>query len=426
MSRYMNAYSVADVAAPTTSDGEWLQTASPWTTGSFSVATWFYRTSSTGTRPFFSMGRNNSSDYRAQASVSATLTGLAQSTLSSNASAPANSPSLNAWQHAVVIFNCTGTTVTSIRTVLNGDWASSTLSDITDRDIGVVLPNIIRISNQAALNSSSAFNGYVSEWAWWNKALSEAEVTALQTTYAGDVGGPVLYYPFDSSSLANEGSGGSTYDLTNYSSTYETSVGEPSLTGGGSVTISLVSDTTLNSGQTGITLTGSGFGDPQGTGKVYISPTDNIADSNKVEQTVNGWGNTSINITAVRGSLSHSTNLYVFVLKDGGTLSNSTGYIVQFNPDRKLKVLVHSSAAGATSVRGVVFTAPTGGQITGAEIGEFTSKTFEASLESGQAVLKVPIADFGGNSLTTSDTPVVLVRNDTNTTGIIQASIIEE
>jgi hypothetical protein len=92
---------------------------------------------------------------------------------------------------------------------------------------------------------------------------------------------------------------------------------------------------------------------------------------------------------------------------------------------KKLKLLVHSSAASAT-VDGIVFSYPTGGNLVGTEIGEFTSKQFDAALESGQARLKVPVADFGGTSLTTSDTPVVLVRNASNTTGLVQATVIEE
>jgi hypothetical protein len=94
---------------------------------------------------------------------------------------------------------------------------------------------------------------------------------------------------------------------------------------------------------------------------------------------------------------------------------------------KKLKLLAHADAQGDSGVAGVVFDAPTGSNITGPnKIGEFTGKTFEASLEGGKAVLKVPVADFGGSALTTSDTPVALVRNATNTTGIISCTVIEE
>lgn len=93
---------------------------------------------------------------------------------------------------------------------------------------------------------------------------------------------------------------------------------------------------------------------------------------------------------------------------------------------KKLKLLAHSSAASASSIAGVVFNAPSGSDITGTRIGEFTGAAFEASLESGQAVLKVAVSEFGGEALTTSDTPVALVRNATYTTGAVTASVIEE
>lgn len=94
---------------------------------------------------------------------------------------------------------------------------------------------------------------------------------------------------------------------------------------------------------------------------------------------------------------------------------------------KKLKLLANSSAASATGVAGVVFSAPTGTNITGTtRYGEFTGKTFESALESGKAVLKVPVADFGGTALTTASTPVALVRNTINTTGIVSCTVIEE
>ena len=93
---------------------------------------------------------------------------------------------------------------------------------------------------------------------------------------------------------------------------------------------------------------------------------------------------------------------------------------------KKLKLLVHSDAQSDASIAGVVFAAPGGSDITGAKIGEFTGAAFEASLEGGKAVLKVPVSDFSGTSLSTSDTPVALVRNTTDTTGLIAGTVIEE
>lgn len=95
------------------------------------------------------------------------------------------------------------------------------------------------------------------------------------------------------------------------------------------------------------------------------------------------------------------------------------------NTVKKLKLKIDASAAGATNVSGVVWAAQPGA-IAGAEIGEFTGQAFEAALEGGQAVLKVPVSAFGGGSLTVSDTPVALVRNATNTSGIVSCTVIEE
>lgn len=95
------------------------------------------------------------------------------------------------------------------------------------------------------------------------------------------------------------------------------------------------------------------------------------------------------------------------------------------NTVRKLKLKLEAAAAGATNISGVVWAAQTGA-IAGAEIGEFTGQTFEAVLEGGEAVLKVPVSAFGGGSLTLSDTPVALVRNATNTSGIVSCTVIDE
>lgn len=97
---------------------------------------------------------------------------------------------------------------------------------------------------------------------------------------------------------------------------------------------------------------------------------------------------------------------------------------------RKLKVLAHSDAQSKTGVTGVVFAAPSGSDITGARIGEFTGGAFSGSLESGQAVLKVPVADFEGDALTLADTPRVHFRYDDSGTlkgcGIAEATVIYE
>ncbi len=191
------------------------------------------------------------------------------------------------------------------------------------------------------------------------------------------------------------------------------------------VTVTNVSDTTLNDGQTSVTITGTDFQSTQGTGRVVISPTSDINNAGAVAQTVTSWGDTSITFTAVKGSLSLNTNLYLFVENDDDVV-NSTGYTVQFVGIKKLLVQLPTSAVGVTGISGVVWTKPGDTTQAGTEIGEFTGQSFESSAVGGYAVLKVPVSAFNGSSLTTSDTPVVLVQSSTHTTGLIEATIIEE
>ena len=88
-----------------------------------------------------------------------------------------------------------------------------------------------------------------------------------------------------------------------------------------------------------------------------------------------------------------------------------------------VKLLAHSSAASVTGVEGVVLNAARD-----TVIGEFTGQTFEASLESGEAVLLIDVADItpDGDTLTTSDTPIVFAYNATDSIiGPGSATVIE-
>lgn len=93
-----------------------------------------------------------------------------------------------------------------------------------------------------------------------------------------------------------------------------------------------------------------------------------------------------------------------------------------------VKILADSSAASATGVEVVVFSAPSGGNYVtgGTRYGSVNAQAFEATLESGNAVLKVPAEDVGCESLAVSTTVAALARNTTYTTGIVSATIIEE
>ncbi|MDJ0789287.1 MAG: hypothetical protein QNK05_20980 [Myxococcota bacterium] len=80
-----------------------------------------------------------------------------------------------------------------------------------------------------------------------------------------------------------------------------------------------------------VTITGADFEAVQGTGRVVISPADDINDVDAVAQTVTAWADTSVTIDAVRGSLAFGTQMYLFV-ENGSGNSNASGFLVQFEP----------------------------------------------------------------------------------------------
>ena len=93
-----------------------------------------------------------------------------------------------------------------------------------------------------------------------------------------------------------------------------------------------------------------------------------------------------------------------------------------------VKILADSPAASATGVEVVVYSAPSGSNyITGTtRYGSVNAQEFEAALESGSAVLKVLATDVGCGSLAAATTVAALARNTTYTTGMVEATIIEE
>ncbi len=77
--------------------------------------------------------------------------------------------------------------------------------------------------------------------------------------------------------------------------------------------------------QTNVVVTGSNFLTPQGTGKIELGSQASYGGT-LVEQTVDTWGNTSIQFDVVRGALDLGT-VYVWVTNDDGT-RNTTGFAV--------------------------------------------------------------------------------------------------
>lgn len=88
-----------------------------------------------------------------------------------------------------------------------------------------------------------------------------------------------------------------------------------------------------------------------------------------------------------------------------------------------LKLLAHSSAASESGVAGVVLNSAKT-----EVVGEFSGQAFEASLESGEAVLLVSTDDIApnGSALSIGDTPLVAAYNSTyGTVGLGSATVIE-
>lgn len=83
------------------------------------------------------------------------------------------------------------------------------------------------------------------------------------------------------------------------------------------------------------TISGTNFGASQGSGAVYLCPTDDVNDANREPQTIVSWSDTSITFTVTRGSLNYDTNLYLFVKENGGT-SNASGSVTQLKAGVKL------------------------------------------------------------------------------------------
>lgn len=198
-------------------------------------------------------------------------------------------------------------------------------------------PNYFNVGN-ASTAGGAPFRGKIAHVRAWNDYISSNTDLAIEGQYAthadavsagsSALGTPWIALEFGDGALTtNGGSTSATHTVTVNGATYTAG---PTLSGGASVAVSSVSDDTLDNGQTSVTITGSGFKTSQGSGKVIISPTDDVTDVNAVRQFVTTWSSdTSITFTAIRGTLQAGTQ-YLFVVNDDGD-SNTTGYPVSFN-----------------------------------------------------------------------------------------------
>jgi hypothetical protein len=117
------------------------------------------------------------------------------------------------------------------------------------------------------------------------------------------------------------------------------------------VTITDAGDEAFTAGETGVVIAGTNFGATQGAGKVWLSPTDNVAGAGRVQQTVTAWGDTSVTITVVRGALAFLTNLYLFVETNAAT-SNAAGHVVQLVPRVYIRETATALSGSAVALNG--------------------------------------------------------------------------
>lgn len=185
----------------------------------------------------------------------------------------------------------------------------------------------------------------------------------------------------------------------------------------GAATITLTPDpASVNVGATRqITISRSEVA-PAGAGVTY-NLTSSAPAVATVPATVNiaeGESDATFNVTGV--SLGGSVTITATNTADSGETDTSTVNVVA---QTKLKLLAHIDALGATAVKGAVFEAPAGGAMVGALIGEFTGAAFKSVSESGQAPLEIDVDDFGGTTLTTADTPVVVWEGTSSATSAL-------
>lgn len=92
---------------------------------------------------------------------------------------------------------------------------------------------------------------------------------------------------------------------------------------------------------------------------------------------------------------------------------------------RKLKAVIQSTAVGDTGIAGVVFAAPSGSDIVGARLGEFTGAA--AVADDSDAAVKVTLVSItGAEALAPGDSPRVYLQSATKNSPVLTATIVDE
>lgn len=218
--------------------GERATCPSPWNGGPITFSVWVRRTSTTS--QIISALINNTNGptgvpritFSTASSSTMTCTYAGDSGTTNNGTTDTYPGST--WFHVAVVFKGTGSNVlTQCAVAING--VLDTFSSASARDLA--LSSVI---DTLIIGSSSAnSNIELAHYAVFNGELTPTQVTELQTKLPTAITGitPVVYCPFLANAL-NQGSGGSTYDMTLTGATIDsTNDGSlPSLSSGGGTT----------------------------------------------------------------------------------------------------------------------------------------------------------------------------------------------
>ncbi len=190
------------------------------TTQSFTLAAWVYMTSTAGTEGIlgqagtastagflkYNSGSNGWSFLMTQTDVAAPVTDEA---------VLASSASLNTWTHLVGVYNATSG---SMRLYINGSLSATATHTVTWNATGKVIVGRLHWNN----TDQNYFDGQIDDVQVWNRALSDSDVSDLET--GATTAGPALRWDLDtgSGSTATDESGSNNYGTLGSAATWTT------------------------------------------------------------------------------------------------------------------------------------------------------------------------------------------------------------
>ncbi|MEE8306587.1 MAG: hypothetical protein V3R81_04935 [Gammaproteobacteria bacterium] len=125
-------------------------------------------------------------------------------------------------------------------------------------------------------------------------------------------------------------------------------------------------DEDYDDAETSVVITGTRFEASQGTGKVEISDNAVYATGTKIEQTVTGWGDTSITVTGVLSTLAPGA-LWMWITNDSAE-RNALGFVVTVHRAKAFGMAASSYIAASGEDTTAQLNAPTAGTFFGGRI----------------------------------------------------------